>query len=48
MTGRKGPSVGRIDILKTLLNYVISTFYPQVDSLSPEYTYVIWLMACSI
>jgi hypothetical protein len=30
MTGRKGPSVGRIDILKTLLNYVISTFYPEV------------------
>jgi hypothetical protein len=30
MTGRKGPSVGRNDILKTLLNYVISTFYPQV------------------
>ena len=30
MTGRKGPSVGRVDILKTLLNYVISTFYPQV------------------
>lgn len=30
MTGRKGPSVGRVDILKTLLNYVISTFYPKV------------------
>jgi len=34
MTGRKGPSVGRVDILKTLINYVISTFYPQVNSLS--------------
>jgi len=30
MTSRKGPSVGRYDILKTLLNYVISTFYPEV------------------
>ena len=30
MTGRKGPSVGRMDILKTLLNYVIATFYPEV------------------
>ncbi len=30
MTGRKGPSVGRNDILKTLLNYVISTFYSEV------------------
>lgn len=32
MTGRKGPSVGRNDILKTLLEYVISTFYPEVDT----------------
>ncbi|CAF3069804.1 unnamed protein product [Rotaria socialis] len=31
MTGRKGPSVGRYDILKTLLNYVISTFYPEIE-----------------
>ena len=31
MTGRKGPSVGRNDILKTLLEYVISTFYPEVS-----------------
>lgn len=31
MTGRKGPSVGRIDILKTLINYVISTFYPEIE-----------------
>jgi len=31
MTGRKGPSVGRTDILKTLLNYVISTFYPEIN-----------------
>ena len=31
MTGRRGPSVGRVDILKTLLNYVISTFYPEVN-----------------
>lgn len=30
MTGRKGPSVGRNDILKTMLNYVVSTFYPEV------------------
>jgi hypothetical protein len=33
MTSRKGPSFGRIDILKTLLNYVISTFYPEVNFL---------------
>ncbi|CAF3777533.1 unnamed protein product [Adineta steineri] len=31
MTSRKGPSVGRIDILTTLLNYVISTFYPEIQ-----------------
>ncbi|CAF4074933.1 unnamed protein product [Rotaria magnacalcarata] len=31
MTGRMGPSVGRYDILKTLLNYVISTFYPEIE-----------------
>lgn len=30
VTSRKGPSVGRIDILQSLINYVISTFYPQV------------------
>lgn len=29
-TGRQGPSVGRTDILKQLLNYTVSTFYPQV------------------
>ncbi|CAF2391635.1 unnamed protein product [Rotaria sp. Silwood2] len=32
LTGRKGPSVGRYDILKTLLNYVISTFYPEIEA----------------
>ncbi|CAF1151995.1 unnamed protein product [Rotaria sordida] len=31
LTSRKGPSVGRYDILKTLLNYVISTFYPEIE-----------------
>lgn len=31
MTGRKGPSVGRYDILKTLTDYVISTFYREID-----------------
>ncbi len=36
MTGRKGPSVGRNDILKTLLNYVTSTFYPEVNYLLVE------------
>ena len=29
-TGRQGPSVGRVDILRQLLDYTISTFYPQV------------------
>ncbi|PVD37284.1 hypothetical protein C0Q70_04281 [Pomacea canaliculata] len=29
-TGRQGPSVGRTDILKQLLNYTVSTFYPQI------------------
>lgn len=30
MTGRRGPSAGRKDILIKLLDYVIKTFYPQV------------------
>lgn len=30
MTGRRGPSAGRKDILIQLLDYVIKTFYPQV------------------
>lgn len=30
MTGRKGPSVGRTDILVQLLDYTVKTFFPQV------------------
>ena len=30
MTGRKGPSAGRWDVLKTLLDYTVETFYPEV------------------
>ena len=30
VTGRVGPSVGRMDILHQLLDYVTSTFYPEV------------------
>ena len=30
MTGRRGPSVGKYDIIQKLLNYVIKTFYPEV------------------
>jgi hypothetical protein len=31
-TGRRGPSVGRLDILHTMLDYTISTVYPQVSA----------------
>ena len=31
MTGRRGPSAGRKDILVQLLDYVIKTFHPQVQ-----------------
>ena len=37
MTGRRGPSIGRNDILKTLLNYVVSTFYPEVELFVYDY-----------
>ncbi|XP_076437251.1 protein adenylyltransferase SelO, mitochondrial-like isoform X2 [Babylonia areolata] len=30
LTGRVGPSVGRVDILKRLLDYTVSTFYPEI------------------
>ena len=30
MTGRTGPSVGRIDIFHQLLDYVIKSYFPQV------------------
>ncbi|XP_072173482.1 protein adenylyltransferase SelO, mitochondrial-like [Diadema setosum] len=30
MTGRRGPSVGRKDILEQMLDYVIKTFFPQI------------------
>eukprot|EP01087_Luapelamoeba_hula_P011200 TRINITY_DN3014_c0_g1_i1.p1 TRINITY_DN3014_c0_g1~~TRINITY_DN3014_c0_g1_i1.p1 ORF type:complete len:763 (+),score=176.43 TRINITY_DN3014_c0_g1_i1:37-2325(+) len=29
-TGRKGPSAGNIELLITLLNYTIETFYPEI------------------
>ncbi|KAK7478685.1 hypothetical protein BaRGS_00030070 [Batillaria attramentaria] len=29
-SGRTGPSVGRTDILKQLLDYTVSTFYPEI------------------
>jgi uncharacterized protein YdiU (UPF0061 family) len=32
MTGRRGPSVGRKDILITLTDYVIDTFYPNISN----------------
>jgi len=31
-TGRKGPSHGRDDILDVMLDYTISTFYPEIDA----------------
>lgn len=33
MTGRKGPSVDRTDILGQLLDYTVKTFFPQVTIL---------------
>ena len=30
LTGRTGPSVGRVDILHQLLDYTIEMFYPEV------------------
>lgn len=33
MTGRRGPSVGREEIKKALLDYVIKSYYPEVYSL---------------
>ena len=33
-TGRKGPSFGRVDILRTLTDYCIRTFYPEVFVIS--------------
>ncbi|KAL8622008.1 hypothetical protein ACOMHN_035536 [Nucella lapillus] len=32
LTGREGPSVGRADMLKQLLDYTASTFYPEIWS----------------
>ena len=32
MTGRKGPSVDRTDILVQLLDYTVKTFFPQVTN----------------
>lgn len=30
VTGREGPSVGRTDILATMLDYTVKMFYPEV------------------
>ena len=30
MTGRVGPSVGRVDILHQLLDYTTQSYYPEV------------------
>ena len=30
ISGRKGPSAGKKDMLEQMLNYTIGTFYPQV------------------
>lgn len=35
-TGRSGPSVGRDDILKKMLDYVLSMFYPEVKEKYPD------------
>lgn len=32
MTGRRGPSVGRKDILTKLIDYVIETFFPEIQN----------------
>lgn len=32
-TGRYGPSIGRLDILEQLFDYVVETFYPEIDKL---------------
>jgi len=29
-TGRKGPSVGNEELLRTMLDYTVKSFYPQV------------------
>ena len=34
-TGRAGPSVGRDDIRLQMLDYVISTFYPEIQASHP-------------
>lgn len=36
MTGRKGPSEGRTDILIQLLDYTVQTFFPEVMTLTVE------------
>jgi len=35
-TGRTGPSVGRMEILQQLLEYVIDNFYPEIALAHPE------------
>ncbi|XP_078091686.1 selenoprotein O1 isoform X1 [Mustelus asterias] len=37
-TGRKGPSCGRNDIRIQMLDYVIGTFYPEIQSAHPQNT----------
>lgn len=40
MTGRKGPSEGRTDILIQLLDYTVQTFFPQVVTGDKEEAYL--------
>ena len=41
MTGRVGPSVGRVDILDQLLDFTTQNYYPQVQlCVSSTYMYV--------
>ncbi|CAH3179204.1 unnamed protein product [Porites lobata] len=40
MTGRRGPSEGRTDILSQLLDYTVKTFFPEVITESKEETYL--------
>lgn len=44
LTRREGPSVGRVDILRQLLDYTIKTHYPEIWSAhtKPEDRYLAW------
>lgn len=40
MTGRRGPSAGRTDIMVQLLDYTVNTFFPEVITGNKEDTYL--------